>query len=97
MINNNASVALSLDSICRFLHDQAGIIVLNHQMDNLARFLETNPALAHASNFQQYLKQLQSSEYSQEFMDLIAAVTVGESYFFRWSAQMEFLQTVCLP
>src|SRR5687767_7862257 len=67
----------------------------------LARFADVQERIRRAmrqvdiQNPHAYLNFLRSS--SDAFKDLIADITVGETYFFRHAAQFEFLRREVLP
>jgi chemotaxis protein methyltransferase CheR len=86
------------ESFCKQIAQRTGIVLQDHQLVNLrdtirngcARFEYTDPA--------QYLHALQTSTGLTEPLEyLIAGITVGESYFFRDSEQIELLRDALLP
>lgn len=86
------------ESLCAFVHERTGLRIHDHQLETLRRtVVEACARFAH-DNCADYLEALRTSRANApEHEHLIAGITVGESYFFRDQAQMDFLRRVWLP
>ncbi|WP_454781640.1 CheR family methyltransferase [Legionella sp. WA2022007384] len=79
------------------IHARYGLIIHVNQAQELAK---TITAACNKFNYrpQEYLEQLKSCASNSSLLaDLIAAITVGESYFFRDKNQMHLLEHKLLP
>ncbi|MBI5330611.1 MAG: hypothetical protein HZB71_08365 [Betaproteobacteria bacterium] len=86
------------EQICQLVRERTGIRLLDHQMDTLRRTVADGIARFGHTHEEEYLAALRlASPSSPEFEHLIAGITVGESYFFRDQAQMEWLREQWLP
>ena len=84
--------------LCHYLRTHTGIVIQEHQRDNLRATLQRAVARFGYAQADDYILRLREcSPDSEELEFLIANVTVGESYFFRDKIQMEFLRTGWLP
>lgn len=79
------------------IHNRYGLVIHVNQAQEL---LKTIATACNKFNYQpqDYLEQLKKcSSNSSLLADLVAAITVGESYFFRDKNQMELLQKNSCP
>lgn len=84
-------------SFMELIHNRYGLVIHVNQAQEL---LKTIATACNKFNYQpqDYLEQLKKcSSNSSLLADLVAAITVGESYFFRDKNQMELLQKKLLP
>lgn len=93
----------SLDAACeagfgQFILQRTGIVLQSHQWSNLRDTVRKGCERFTFRDAGHYLDALkQSTMVTAPFEYLIAGVTVGESYFFRDSDQMELLRNQLLP
>jgi chemotaxis protein methyltransferase CheR len=87
-----------INSICKLLHARVGIVISEHQIKHLTDYVQEVLQGEKYSTDEEYAAYLGAhSERDEVFERLISAVTVGESYFFRYASQMQFLKQVWLP
>ncbi len=86
------------EHLVHLIREMCGIKIFDHQIDKVR---ETVCKSCNNFNFpdcESYIKNLQQQSFGSTIKeDLIAGITVGESYFFRDKAQMEFLENKLLP
>lgn len=86
------------EAFCRQIAQRTGIILQDHQLPNLRDTLRNGCARFGYADAAQYLHALQTSHGLTAPLEyLIAGITVGESYFFRDSEQIELLRGELLP
>jgi chemotaxis protein methyltransferase CheR len=86
------------EELCNYLRTHTGIVIQEHQRDNLHDTLQRAVVRFGYAQAGDYIQRLhECSPDSEELEFLMANVTVGESYFFRDKSQMEFLRTGWLP
>ncbi|MDP2787625.1 MAG: CheR family methyltransferase [Pseudomonadota bacterium] len=86
------------EQLCLLVRERTGIRLLDHQMDNLRRTVAEGRARFGHADETDYLTALHTARASSpEHEHLIAGITVGESYFFRDQAQMDWLREEYLP
>lgn len=83
-------------AFCRLIVQRTGIVLQDHQLSNLRDTVINACRLFGYRDCEQYLECLQDG-YGAAFEYLIAGITVGESYFFRDSEQIELLRSELLP
>lgn len=82
----------------QFIRTRTGIIVQDHQRDNLNNTVATAMQRYGHSQCESFMESLRAAENnSPELEFLIAGITVGESYFFRDTSQINFLRDQYLP
>jgi chemotaxis protein methyltransferase CheR len=83
-------------AFCRLILQRTGIVLQDHQMSNLRDTVKKGCVHFGYCDCAQYLYVLQQGHLAAlEY--LIAGVTVGESYFFRDSEQIDLLRSHLLP
>lgn len=83
---------------CKLIASRTGIALQDHQLPNLRDTVRKGCERFGYRDCAQYLHALQtSSGLTAQLEYLIAGITVGESYFFRDSEQIELLRTSLLP
>lgn len=81
----------------RFIRQHFGIVIHVHQVNELNKTILANCQKLNCGP-EEYLQQLRTStNKSALFDDLIAGITVGETYFFRDKRQMHLLEHILLP
>jgi len=86
------------ERLCAFVRERTGLRLHDHQLETLRRTVAEGCARFGHASCDDYLEALgRAGGDSPEHEHLIAGITVGESYFFRDQAQMEFLRRVWLP
>ncbi|MDD4964598.1 MAG: hypothetical protein PHI11_11850 [Gallionella sp.] len=86
------------EAFCKLLVQRTGIVLQNHQLSNLRDTVRKGCERFAFRDAVQYLHALQQShDLTPPLEYLIAGVTVGESYFFRDSDQMDLLRNQLLP
>ena len=86
------------ESFCRLIAQRTGILLQDHQLHNLRETVLKGCVRFGYENSTQYLHELNISHgLTSQLEYLIAGVTVGESYFFRDSEQIELLRCKLLP
>lgn len=87
-----------LGALRRYVGDVAGIVVHDHQLDDLRGAVQAACTRFGLADGAAYLAQLQSVDAKapeREF--LISQVTIGESFFFRDEKQISFLRNKWIP
>ncbi len=85
-------------AFCALLLQRTGLLLQSHQLSNLRDTVRRGCEHFAFQDATQYLQAVQhSSVLNAPFEYLIAGVTVGESYFFRDSDQMDLLRNQLLP
>lgn len=86
------------ETLCRFITRRTGIVIHDHQLENLREVAgQACQRYGHAS-CGQYLAAMEADPLvTPELEFLIAGITVGESYFFRDEESMELLREELLP
>jgi chemotaxis protein methyltransferase CheR len=74
--------------------DRTGMAFYHERDDDFSRVLAERLATLGVSNCASYLERLQSGK---ELEELIADLTIGETYFFRYREQFEALRDIILP
>lgn len=86
------------EQICRLVRERTGIRILDHQLDTLRRTVAAGLSRFGHESAAAHLDALRTAQAtSPEYEHLIAGITVGESYFFRDQAQMDWLREQWLP
>ncbi|MDP2809058.1 MAG: CheR family methyltransferase [Rhodocyclaceae bacterium] len=86
------------ERLCAFVRARTGLRIHDHQMETLRRTVAEACARFGHADCASYLAVLEAAASdSPEHEHMIAGITVGESYFFRDHAQMDFLRRVWLP
>lgn len=86
------------EAFCRQIAQRTGIVLQDHQLSNLRDTVRNGCVRFGYADAVQYLLALQSSHGLTVPLEyLIAGITVGESYFFRDSEQIELLRGELLP
>lgn len=81
-----------------FLYQKLGLVIQDHQLRSMRDTIEQGCHLFGYREAEAYLETLEfSSTSSPEMEQLIAGVTIGESYFFRDHKQISFLRDHWLP
>ena len=88
--------AASEQAFCALIQQRTGIVLQDHQMSNLQDTLHNGCAHFGYADCAQYLHALEQG-HAAPLEYLISGVTVGESYFFRDSEQIELLRRELLP
>ncbi len=85
--------------ICEFIYRKSGIhLELDKHYDKLARYIDKRAAELGIENFRKYFFKLRFEDKDGlEFQELMNAVTVNETYFFREKDQFEALVNFILP
>lgn len=85
--------------ICEFIYRKSGIYLeLDKHYDKLARYIDKRAAELGIENFRKYFFKLRFEDKDGlEFQELMNAVTVNETYFFREKDQFEALVNFILP
>ncbi|MBF0220296.1 MAG: tetratricopeptide repeat protein [Gammaproteobacteria bacterium] len=84
--------------LCRLIQERIGIRILDHQRQNLLRTVSAACELFNLPDGERYCDALASSQADSQLQEqLIAGITVGESYFFRDRWQMQLLRQTLLP
>ncbi|MCE0721937.1 MULTISPECIES: CheR family methyltransferase [Legionella] len=98
MSNNILNDIKKLESaFIELIHKRFGLVIHVNQAQELAKTIST---ACNKFNYQpqEYLEQLKKcSSNSSLLADLVAAITVGESYFFRDKNQIHLLENKLLP
>lgn len=85
-------------AFCELLVQRTGLVLQSHQLSNLRDTVRKGCERFAFQDAIQYLRAVQHSPVlNAPFEYLIAGVTVGESYFFRDSDQMDLLRNQLLP
>ena len=99
LFNNGSDLGIAEQkTFQRLITERTGIVLLDHQLNNLQTTIEKACLRFGYNSSSDYLRKLRDEvSLSPEFEFLIDAITVGESYFFRDVAQMELLKGNLLP
>lgn len=85
------------ENIIKIIRHRFGIVIHSHQLNELNKIL-VGAFTKFSISPEQYLQVLAESPESTPLLnDLIAKITVGETYFFRDKNQVKLLQEVILP
>lgn len=85
------------DDFIHLIRDRLGIIIHHHQKNDLTRILSEACKTFHYTPTE-YLKMLYNASDSSPIIEhLITGITIGETYFFRDSNQINLLQEMILP
>jgi len=86
------------EQLTRLVRESTGIRLHDHQLETLRRTVTEGCARFGHEDLDSYIDALgRARPASPEYEHLIAGITVGESYFFRDQAQMNFLRDTWLP
>ncbi|MDO9053698.1 MAG: CheR family methyltransferase [Gallionella sp.] len=86
------------EAFCRLIAQRTGIVLQDHQLHNLRDTAHRGCERFGYGDCAHYLHELQQSQgLTAQLEYLIAGITVGESYFFRDSEQIELLRNTLLP
>lgn len=83
-------------AFCRLIQLRTGIVLQDHQLSNLRDTVDNGCIRFGYRDSEQYLDALEQG-HAAPLEYLISGVTVGESYFFRDSEQIELLRSELLP
>ncbi|HTM63029.1 MAG TPA: CheR family methyltransferase [Gammaproteobacteria bacterium] len=84
------------DEYISFIHERVGILVKRDHKEML-KVISKACEINHISP-EEYLQRLRTSEDDSDLLnDLISAITIGETYFFRDKQQVKLLNDVVLP
>ena len=85
--------------IGEFIYRKSGIFLEeNKHFDKLAKYVDKRAAELEVENFRKYFFKLRFDDKNgEEFQELMNAVTVNETYFFREKDQFEVLANKILP
>ncbi|MGE0410318.1 MAG: protein-glutamate O-methyltransferase CheR, partial [Amphiplicatus sp.] len=86
----------ALAEIARRIVERTGLIAYANTPQTLAARIDARINALGLSGYAAYLTLLAGAQSEREWDELIAEVTVGETYFFRYSAQMEALRDIVL-
>lgn len=82
----------------RLIRERTGIVLMEHQRENLRLVVQKACAAFGHTDCEQYLRALREQVSPTAGMEpLIAGITVGESYFFRDTEQLDLLRDELLP
>jgi len=96
--DNSFLSAQCQDAFCRFILARTGIIIQDHQIDNLQSAVASACSRFGYASAVEYLAKLeQGAHQPRELEFLISAITVRESYFFRDQFQIDFIKDTWLP
>lgn len=86
------------EAFCRLIAQRTGIVLQDHQLHNLRDTARRGCERFGYGDCAHYLHELQQSPGLTTPLEyLIAGITVGESYFFRDSEQIDLLRDTLLP
>jgi len=86
------------EAFCRLIAQRTGIVLQDHQLHNLRDTARRGCERFGYGDCAHYLHELQQSQGLTTPLEyLIAGITVGESYFFRDSEQIDLLRNTLLP
>ena len=87
-----------LANLIKLLQQRVGLVIPDHDLAKLYKFMAKAIKQFKYNNCEEYISVLQNGTgRSPEFENLISAVTIGESYFFRYQPQMDFIKDHWLP
>ena len=82
----------------QLIRARTGIVVQDHQVENLYNTVATAMQRYGHSQSESFMESLRAADKNSPEMEfLIAGITVGESYFFRDTGQIDFLRDKYLP
>jgi chemotaxis protein methyltransferase CheR len=82
-------------AVLKLLHTRTGLTFSSHRQRFAEAGIQRAMAKAGVGEAEDYLERLRSGKLS--FDDLVTEVTVGETYFFRDVAQLDFIREEVLP
>ncbi len=86
------------ENLVNLIREMCGIRIFVHQMEKLRQTVCQSCKQFNYTSCELYLEALQDRTLNSSLQeDLIAGITVGESYFFRDHAQMDYLKNDILP
>lgn len=86
------------EAFCRFILSRTGIIIQDHQVNNLrSTVVSACRRFGYANAFEYLTKLERDARLPHELEYLISAITVRESYFFRDQYQIDFIRDTWLP
>jgi|GEM_PF-602263 len=86
------------ENLISLVRELTGIRILDHQLSNFRQTIAQACEQFNYSSCEEYIRVLQNSSLNSAIQEhLIAGITIGESYFFRDRAQMDYLSNVMLP
>ncbi len=86
------------EDLVNLVREFSGIRIFDHQMDKFRQTVCQGCQQLNFTSCDSYYKALQDSSIDSAIQEnLIAGITIGESYFFRDHAQMELLEKFILP
>jgi len=95
--NNSIHRMDILDKFTHFIRERLGIIIHSHQINDLNKLI-TEACNKFKCNAYDYLIMLKEAENRSPIIEhLILGITIGETYFFRDSTQMQLLKNTVLP
>ncbi len=87
-----------IELLCKFIEKKYGIIIQSHQHNSLSTYVTKICKEKDYNDIYQYLSELKGAPLQSDLLnDLCANITVDESYFFRDSYQMNFLEHEFFP
>ena len=89
----------NFEKIGEFIYRKSGIFLEEDKhFDKLAKYVDKRAAELEVENFRKYFFKLRFDDKDgEEFQELMNAVTVNETYFFREKDQFEVLANKILP
>jgi len=86
------------ENLITLVRDLTGIRILDHQLNNFRQTIAQGCQQFNYPSCSKYIEALKKSSLNSAIQEhLIAGITIGESYFFRDRAQMDYLSAVILP
>jgi chemotaxis protein methyltransferase CheR len=86
------------DDFLQLITERTGILLHDHQLQSLHTTIDKACLLFGYTSKADYLRALSAgTSLSPQFEFLVSGITVGESYFFRDTAQIELLRDYLLP
>jgi chemotaxis methyl-accepting protein methylase len=80
------------------IEERTGMLIGNNRRSTLARSLKESMQYTDCEDLSAYLSCLKASQTDSAFWDdLVKRLTIGETYFFRHSEQIESLRKNILP
>ncbi len=88
----------SEELIIHLIREMCGIKIFDHQMDKVRETICKSCKQLKFQDCESYIEDLKQQSFDSIIQEkLIAGITVGESYFFRDKAQMEYLKNKIFP
>lgn len=85
------------EELIRVIGNKLGIIIHHHQLDTLIKVVEEGCVKFNCSP-DEYLELIKMSDEDSGILEhLVSGITIGETYFFRDSKQMDLLQNYLFP